>query len=187
MQNSPDAWAEPLGWASSTSGRGSPGSQNKPLRAATRREALPVRRAHHVCRREGVGLRSVRAVAAALALTAAGPLVLAGCGGADTSAPRPTATVTVTPKPVALTVGFFGSAPEIAAYRQAVDNYDAANQRVTLTLKRLLAARALYLHIEGEEKVRTLEQAEATGPVEDMPVRAILRQTQTPLTIYWCP
>jgi 6-phosphogluconolactonase len=63
----------------------------------------------------------------------------------------------------------------------------AAEARVTLTLKRLLATRALYLHIEGEEKVETLRQAEAEGPVEDMPVRAILRQTQTPLTIYWCP
>ena len=63
----------------------------------------------------------------------------------------------------------------------------AGEPRVTLTLKRLLAARALYLHIEGEEKVETLEKAEADGPIEDMPVRAILRQTQTPLTIYWCP
>lgn len=63
----------------------------------------------------------------------------------------------------------------------------AAEPRVTLTLKVLLASRALYLHIEGNEKVETLAKAEAEGPVEDMPVRAILRQTQTPLTIYWCP
>ena len=63
----------------------------------------------------------------------------------------------------------------------------AGEPRVTLTLKVLLAARALYLHIEGGEKVETLGQAEAEGPVEDMPVRAILRQTQTPLSIYWCP
>jgi 6-phosphogluconolactonase len=63
----------------------------------------------------------------------------------------------------------------------------AGEPRVTLTLMQLLAARALYLHIEGEEKVETLEKAEAEGPVEDMPVRAILRQAQTPLTIYWCP
>ena len=63
----------------------------------------------------------------------------------------------------------------------------AGEARVTLTLKRLLAAKALYLHIEGEEKVKTLDKAEAEGPVEDMPVRAILRETSTPLTIYWCP
>ncbi len=63
----------------------------------------------------------------------------------------------------------------------------AGEPRVTLTLEVLLATRALYLHIEGEEKVETLRQAEADGPIEDMPVRAILRQTRTPLTIYWCP
>jgi len=63
----------------------------------------------------------------------------------------------------------------------------AGEPRVTLTLPQLLAARALYLQIEGEGKLATLGQAEAEGPVEDMPVRAILRETQTPLTIYWCP
>src|SRR5690606_29114638 len=48
----------------------------------------------------------------------------------------------------------------------------AGEPRVTLTLRNLLAARALYLHIEGEEKVTTLAKAEADGPIEDMPVRA---------------
>ena len=37
-------WCEPLDSSPSAPGRGSPGSQIKPLRAATRREALPVRR-----------------------------------------------------------------------------------------------------------------------------------------------
>jgi 6-phosphogluconolactonase len=63
----------------------------------------------------------------------------------------------------------------------------AGEPRVTLTLLQLLAAKALYLHIEGEGKVETLRKAEAEGPIEDMPVRAILRETSTPLTIYWCP
>jgi 6-phosphogluconolactonase len=63
----------------------------------------------------------------------------------------------------------------------------ACEPRVTLTLKRLLSARALYLQIEGEEKAATLKQAEGKGPIEDMPVRAILREASTPLTIYWCP
>jgi 6-phosphogluconolactonase len=69
----------------------------------------------------------------------------------------------------------------------AIEAPGAGEPRITLTLPELLASRALYLHIEGEEKVKTLQQAEAEGPVEDMPVRAILRQTQTPLTIYWSP
>lgn len=69
----------------------------------------------------------------------------------------------------------------------AISAPGAGEPRVTLTLSRLLAARALYLHIEGEEKVKTLETALDEGPVEDMPVRSILRQTETPLTVYWCP
>jgi 6-phosphogluconolactonase len=69
----------------------------------------------------------------------------------------------------------------------AINAPGAGEPRVTLTLPHLLSARLLYLHIEGEEKVETLEKALAEGPVEDMPVRAILRQTQTPLTIFWCP
>jgi 6-phosphogluconolactonase len=64
---------------------------------------------------------------------------------------------------------------------------DAGEPRVTLTLKVLTAARALYLHIQGEEKVETLRKAEAQGPIEAMPVRAILRESRTPLTIFWCP
>ncbi len=63
----------------------------------------------------------------------------------------------------------------------------AGEPRVTLTLKRLLKTRALYMHIEGEQKAATLEMALGEGPVEDMPVRAVLRQTETPVTIYWCP
>jgi 6-phosphogluconolactonase len=63
----------------------------------------------------------------------------------------------------------------------------AGEPRVTLVLERLLMASGLYLHIEGEEKAATLEKAAADGPVEDMPIRSILRQSQTPLTIFWSP
>ena len=63
----------------------------------------------------------------------------------------------------------------------------AGEARATLVLSRILATRGLYLHIEGEEKLRTLELAAAEGPVEEMPVRAVLRQTETPLTIFWSP
>lgn len=63
----------------------------------------------------------------------------------------------------------------------------AGEPRVTMTLPRVLAARALYLHLEGAEKLKTLGRALGDGPVEDMPVRAVLRQTETPVTVYWCP
>lgn len=63
----------------------------------------------------------------------------------------------------------------------------AGEPRVTLCLRRLLDAEGLYLHIEGEEKEKVLDQALGEGPVEVMPVRAVLRQTRTPLTVFWCP
>lgn len=69
----------------------------------------------------------------------------------------------------------------------AINAPGAGEPRVTLTLPRLLQTAALYLHIEGEEKAKVLEQALADGPVEAMPIRAVLRQTSVPLTIYWSP
>lgn len=63
----------------------------------------------------------------------------------------------------------------------------AGEPRITLTLPRLLATRALYVHIEGPDKARALERALGDGPVAEMPIRAVLRQTGTPVTVYWCP
>lgn len=63
----------------------------------------------------------------------------------------------------------------------------AGEPRVTLTLPRLLDTAALYLHIEGEEKAAVLDEAMGDGPVEEMPIRAVLRQDVVPLTVYWSP
>ena len=58
--------------------------------------------------------------------------------------------------------------------------------RFTFTLPALLDASLLCLHIEGQEKRDVLNQALAEGPVEAMPIRAVLR-SKKPLTLYWCP
>ncbi|WP_404400112.1 6-phosphogluconolactonase [Pelagibacterium halotolerans] len=63
----------------------------------------------------------------------------------------------------------------------------AGEARVTFTLPRLLATRALYLHIEGDEKAQVFDKALETGPVEDMPVRAVLSQSVVPVSLFWCP
>ncbi len=63
----------------------------------------------------------------------------------------------------------------------------AGEPRVTFTLPTLLGADTLFLHVEGEGKRHVLEQARAAGPVEDMPIRAVLRQCARPLDILWCP
>jgi 6-phosphogluconolactonase len=62
----------------------------------------------------------------------------------------------------------------------------AGEPRLTFTLPALLDASLLCLHIEGQEKRDVLNKALAEGPVEAMPVRAVLR-SKKPLTLYWCP
>jgi len=62
----------------------------------------------------------------------------------------------------------------------------ADEPRLTFTLPALLDASLLCLHIEGQEKRNVLNQALTEGPVEAMPVRAVLR-SKKPLTLYWCP
>jgi 6-phosphogluconolactonase len=62
----------------------------------------------------------------------------------------------------------------------------AGEPRITFTLPRLLETDGLYLHIEGDEKAAVLDRALADGPVEDMPIRAVLR-SGAPVTVYWCP
>ncbi len=69
----------------------------------------------------------------------------------------------------------------------AIQAPGAGEPRVTLTLPHLLATRSLYLHIEGAAKAQTLDAALSAGPVSEMPVRAVLRQTEKPVNIYWCP
>jgi len=69
----------------------------------------------------------------------------------------------------------------------AMNAPNAGEPRATLTLPYILATKALYLHIEGDAKAKVLANAqEPSGPVADLPVRALLRQDQTALQIYWC-
>ncbi len=76
-----------------------------------------------------------------------------------------------------------GSEPIIA-----IEAPGAGEPRLTLTLPWLADARLLALHIEGEEKRQVLERALRDGPVEELPVRAMLRAPrQTPLQAFWAP
>ncbi|QYO77525.1 6-phosphogluconolactonase [Devosia salina] len=62
----------------------------------------------------------------------------------------------------------------------------AGEPRITFTLPRLLETDGLYLHIEGDQKASVLDAALGDGPVENMPIRAVLR-SGAPVTVYWCP
>jgi 6-phosphogluconolactonase len=60
----------------------------------------------------------------------------------------------------------------------------AGEPRITLSLPRLLDTRALYLHIEGDDKKAVLAKALAGG---EYPIGAVLRQDGTEVQVYWAP
>jgi len=62
----------------------------------------------------------------------------------------------------------------------------AGEPRITLTLPPLIAADALFLHIEGAGKRDVLDKAIAGDDAAEMPVRAVLHSGRA-LQVYWCP
>lgn len=64
---------------------------------------------------------------------------------------------------------------------------DTPHARMTLTLPALLDSREIILLITGGGKRKVLDSALAEGSPNDMPVRWILWQNQTPVRIFWAP
>jgi 6-phosphogluconolactonase len=62
----------------------------------------------------------------------------------------------------------------------------APEPRITFTLPDIIDADMICLHLEGQEKRDTLTRALGEGPVEEMPIRAVLRAKKQ-VTLYWCP
>jgi len=60
-------------------------------------------------------------------------------------------------------------------------------ERLTLTLFGLLQSERLILLLTGEEKLTTFREATTEGRIEDMPIRALLRQSKVPVELYWAP
>ena len=63
----------------------------------------------------------------------------------------------------------------------------ARHERMTLTLPAILDSRQIFLHITGQGKKDILQQAQADGASEEIPIRFILRQQTTPVTAFWAP
>ena len=63
----------------------------------------------------------------------------------------------------------------------------APHPRLSLNLSALLDSRRVLILIEGEAKMRTYTLASAAGDVEQMPVRAVLRQSRVPVEVLWAP
>ena len=59
--------------------------------------------------------------------------------------------------------------------------------RLSLNLTALLDSRRIAVLISGDSKWRTLGEVQAPGPVQDMPLRAVLRQSRTPVDVLWSP
>lgn len=59
--------------------------------------------------------------------------------------------------------------------------------RLSLTLPAILNARAILILITGEAKLLVLKAALAGEDAHAMPIRAVLRQTRTPVVIHWSP
>ena len=69
----------------------------------------------------------------------------------------------------------------------AISAPGAGEPRLTLTLHYLLEAHFLALHIEGGEKLQTLDRARKDGSELAMPVRAVFRRAADRLQIFWAP
>ncbi len=93
------------------------------------------------------------------------------------------------------TASLFPGSPNLAA---ALDPATAAGcvamwapvapqPRMSLNLAALLDSRRILILIAGEAKWRTYRTAAGPGAVEEMPVRALLRQRRTPVEVAWAP
>jgi 6-phosphogluconolactonase len=61
----------------------------------------------------------------------------------------------------------------------------APHPRITLTLPALLDSKKIIVLINGDKKKSVYFKACEEGPVEEMPIRAILQQQKTPVEVYW--
>jgi 6-phosphogluconolactonase len=57
--------------------------------------------------------------------------------------------------------------------------------RVSLTSGALLNTRSIAISFEGGEKRQVFEQALLPGPLEELPIRAVLHQNIVPVDVYW--
>lgn len=72
-----------------------------------------------------------------------------------------------------------------AADLLATNPSSAPYQRITFSLRRLLQARAIYLHLVGPKKLQVLQQAAAGTDVSAMPIRAFIQHSQPELTVMY--
>ena len=67
----------------------------------------------------------------------------------------------------------------------AVQPLDAPHERMSMTLPRLLDSEQIIVHISGENKGNVLAMADGGDDRFELPIRAVLQQTITPVSVYW--
>ena len=76
-------------------------------------------------------------------------------------------------------------APQNGQPCMAIRAPGAPQPRITLTLPTLLDARSLFVLFTGPSKRRTYELACKSGPIEDMPIRGVLRNAAVPVDVFY--
>ena len=66
-------------------------------------------------------------------------------------------------------------------------NAATAGPRMSLSLRAILASRLIVVLIRGTEKMETYRLAMAGPDALEMPIRAVLHQSGTPVEVYWSP
>lgn len=64
---------------------------------------------------------------------------------------------------------------------------NADQARMSLTLKALVDSRRCVVHITGDAKWKVYRKALTVGPVEELPIRAVLGIGREPIDVYWAP
>jgi 6-phosphogluconolactonase len=67
------------------------------------------------------------------------------------------------------------------------DSAVATGERMTFTLRAILGSNLIVILIRGDEKLATYRKAAGGTDIHEMPVRAVLNQTQAPVRVYWSP
>lgn len=115
------------------------------------------------------------------------------CEAALAAVPRPFDVVVLGMGGDGHTASLFPDAPELAEGLATprlcvpVRSPSAAHPRMSLSLRALLDSRRLCVHITGAGKWGVYQKALAEGPVETLPIRAVLRSGHPALAVLWAP
>jgi 6-phosphogluconolactonase len=69
----------------------------------------------------------------------------------------------------------------------AMHSLKAPHPRITQNLSALLDSRRIIILIRGDTKWAVYQRAKQSGPMTELPIRAVLAQQQVPVDVFWSP